>query len=454
MQVPPPKPPSLERLTGHGNEVVVKYARLAMVALTTLSLDVLPDNPATDLPATELLDKLREHHLQLLDDSPSRASLRDIVRNLVFATRLADLTEFSAVQRLGDATVVDQQVEEDVGDDVQGVTCAPAGAPTAQAEVGEGVGHDVQGVERAPAGAPSTAHAEESCQQAELKATRHVVGSFKRLGAGSFATVFASEHYGAGVIKQVHDPAQAMTILQEHRDLELIAAICKTREHLFHVPQPYGGYNSYRSLVKAMNIPQHLDLGLSPHALYVMQRMWPVPLNFGFAIREKYFPEAEKQKPLPAFLARLYLGRAKSQASRRFFSCENFPLTADRIEGLGLPAARIAAGMGQLLSCINFEVGRDGRDIEFVLCSNPNNPFSTEPWYGCIDFNQLRAHSDDVDVIVESITINDPYYPRPTSPYWQDFCCAYLAGAFQVSSPAGNLATAVINKLMERWGGK
>eukprot|EP00898_Chlorokybus_atmophyticus_P002257 jgi/Chlat1/3031/Chrsp206S03285 len=500
---------------------------------------VLSQASLLDMPATELLDKLRNSfQVQLGDQSQAYPALHDLMDNLTLTTTLVGEAAFvSIVERLGD-TVVGEQAEEgkgeaqDVQDEPDTITVQaevegePAGSPfTAQAEVYEsqiscnaflsgcpqskfamlscthirmkswrrvkgrcklsklsllpslqklrcgrqywctatmfvrpnvmamivkGLRDDcsvfkqaVKGVEGEPAGSVTA--------QAEVPSSA-LISRFERLGAGSFATVFCNKDYSAVVVKQVRHQADATKLLQEYKDLELLAAACSKQEHLiFQVPQPLGYYDTFQDFANALGNPPGMALGLPPVAMYVMQRMRPVPLEVGNAIMEKYFPEAEKEKPMPPFLARLYLGKETSQARSRFFNLENYPLTTDRIEGLGLPASRIAAGMGQLLSFINFEVGWDGRDIEFVLCSDPNNPMSQEPWYGCIDFNQMRAHNDDVHVIVQSITINDPYYPRPASPYWKAFSGAYLTGALNISPEAGELATSVLQELEKHW---
>jgi hypothetical protein len=276
-----------------------------------------------------------------------------------------------------------------------------------------------------------------------------MISSFRRLGAGSFATVFVSDDRGGVVVKQVKDPATADILSKEHQDLEKLYAACNKPEYLFRLPQPHGFYDSYHDFAKDVNIPRTMDLGLPPHAMYVMQRIWPVSNSLSIEIRDKFYPEAMKQQPCAAFLARLYLGSDKT--SSLFFNSENFPLYAPRIEQLGLPASTIAKGMGELLSSINFEAGKDGRDIEFVLCGSPSNPLSRAPSYSCIDFNQMRDHDNDIDTICSSITANDPYYPRPSSPYWADFTAAYLAVARAVGTEAGHMAAQVLEKLVAKW---
>lgn len=279
-----------------------------------------------------------------------------------------------------------------------------------------------------------------------------VISTFKRLGAGSFATVFVSEGRGGVVVKQVQDPANATLLCKEHNDLEILFKACETAgPSFFSLPRPYGFYNDYFTFAREVGIPRTMDLGLPPHAMYVMQRIWPVPASLTERIRELFFPDTVKNQPFAPFLARLYLGRAHSRAGNRFFCSENFPLDAARIEKLALPASQIAAGMGQMLARINFRAGRDGRDIEFVICGDAGNPLSKQPTYSCIDFNQMRAHNSDVDVIVSAIVANDPYYPRPSSPLWASFVDAYTAEASLVDSSSAMLAQQVLAELHKQW---
>lgn len=265
-----------------------------------------------------------------------------------------------------------------------------------------------------------------------------------RLGSGSFATVFVGEGRGCVVLKQVHDPTRNAELDKEHTDLRLLHEVCRSDDALFVFPRPFGFYRDYLGFARETGMADPGPSGPlhSSHALYVMQRMWPVPLGIASHIRDEFFPEGQNVTPV---LARLYLGRARSSnssSSSRFFCSENFPLDAERIERLGLPSRAIAEGMGQTLGRINFRAGRDGRDVEFVLCGDPDNPLSKRPGYACIDFNQMRPHGDDAAVIVDSIVTNDPYYPRPPSPHWSSFAAAYLREAEEADADAAADAAA------------
>jgi hypothetical protein len=160
-----------------------------------------------------------------------------------------------------------------------------------------------------------------------------MISRFRRLGAGSFATVFVSDDRGGVVVKQVKDPATADILAKEHRDLEELHAACNKPEYLFKLPQPHGVYDTYYDFARDANIPRTMDLGLPPHAMYVMQRIWPVSDSLSIEIRDRFFPEAMKPQPCAAFLARLYLGSDKT--SSRFFNSENFPreMSASQYQG-------------------------------------------------------------------------------------------------------------------------
>eukprot|EP00798_Chlamydomonas_sp_ICE-L_P026284 gene26284-biopygen11228 len=252
---------------------------------------------------------------------------------------------------------------------------------------------------------------------------------------GSFATVFVSEGRGGVVLKQIQDPCKdaVAMLMKEHDDLLTLNSVCGGSSQFFQLPRAHGSYTDYYSFAQEVGIQRTEDMGLPPHALYVMQRIWPVSHWLATSIRDLFLPQPFRDQPPPQLLARLYLGNGTSRQGSRFVNTENFPLSADRIERLGLPADKIAAEMGQMLASINFKAGRDGRDIEFVLCGHPENPLSKVPFYECIDFNQMRPHGGSAIVIVSSMVSNDPYYPRPWSPQWQAFADAYLATAAEAN---------------------
>jgi hypothetical protein len=107
--------------------------------------------------------------------------------------------------------------------------------------------------------------------------------------------------------------------------------------------------------------------------------------------------------------------------------------------------------MGEMLGIINFRIGRDGRGIEYVLSGDPMNPLSQVPTYSCLDFNQMRPHGGSFAAIVSATAANDPYYPRPSSPYWNNFAFAYISEAIACGHEASEIAQQVLDALCDRW---
>lgn len=273
--------------------------------------------------------------------------------------------------------------------------------------------------------------------------------TFARLGAGTFGTVFA---WSSTALKQVACSIDTSRLLQEYSDLETIYAATVPsfgKCVVFLLPQPRGFYHSYWEFAKEMHLDCTSERGLTPQALYAMQLVEPVPRSLAAEITHRFFPAHEQHRGVepPAFLARLYIGaiprppRAQGMPVKNVFSPLNFPLTALMMEELTLPVAAIAEAMGRTLAAINFLLGADGRDIEFVLGGDPADPLR-KPGYACIDFNQLRQHSGNANVIVDAWIQNDPFYPRPASAYWVQFETGYL----EVATLAGQrpLASCVI----------
>ena len=109
------------------------------------------------------------------------------------------------------------------------------------------------------------------------------VSTFTRLGAGSFATVFVSEGRGGAVVKQVKAPGNADLLCKEHADLETLYRECASPSSFFQLPRPFGFYNDYWTFAREANIPRTLDLGLPPHAMYVMPACSPTCAELAYA---------------------------------------------------------------------------------------------------------------------------------------------------------------------------
>lgn len=134
-------------------------------------------------------------------------------------------------------------------------------------------------------------------------------------------------------------------------------------------------------------------------------------------------------------LLRLYLGRRRQpnqlNAKRRFFSLRNFPLHLDQVEEMQLPAAEYACAMAKGLAFMNWAVGIDGNDVEFVLASpRSQSPMTekssgkvwTSPLIGghslwLLDFDCCHEISPEacVEQTARSFWRNEPYFPRPKS---------------------------------------
>ncbi|KAG1652791.1 hypothetical protein FOA52_008844 [Chlamydomonas sp. UWO 241] len=106
-----------------------------------------------------------------------------------------------------------------------------------------------------------------------------IVNSFSRLGYGSFGTIFVSEGRGGVVVKQVQDPANAAVLDKEHRDLKQLYEVVSAggSPSFFSLPRPHGFFQDYWTFAREADLPRTFDIGLPPHAMYVMQRIWPVP---------------------------------------------------------------------------------------------------------------------------------------------------------------------------------
>lgn len=202
-----------------------------------------------------------------------------------------------------------------------------------------------------------------------------------------------------------------------------------------------------------MHLDRTIKRGLGPPALHAMHMVQPVPRGVAADIAARFFPEHHRGSEPPPFLARLYIGaeprraRAAGMPAKIIFSPLNFHLSACMMEELSLPVAEVAKAMGRTLAMINFMTGADGRDIEFVLGGDPDDPLR-KAGYACIDFNQLRQHCGDPGVIADAWSQNDPYYPRPSSAYWAHFESGYLETAERASQCP--LASRVIDCILER----
>ncbi|KAI1784387.1 hypothetical protein LXA43DRAFT_901731, partial [Ganoderma leucocontextum] len=213
-----------------------------------------------------------------------------------------------------------------------------------------------------------------------------------RIGASSFATVFASP--GRPIAIKVAHPDHAAQVEWEFSSLQALhAATQNVPDALFVVPRPLAYYD-----------PQTQKL------------LFPQPLR----IRVHFYPtrvvSSSNSIPLP-LMCRLYFGKELRPSA--FVDPVNFPLDAARYDLLQdgdddiPPKDEVAAGMGEMLAVIHWQAGYDARDVEFVIAGAPD---SAAVRLYVIDFNQMRAFDrdkGDVAELVDGFFANDPYYPRP-----------------------------------------
>ena len=287
--------------------------------------------------------------------------------------------------------------------------------------------------------------------------------TFHRLGAGSFATVYACPAWAAVAVKQGSDPSRAPDLQREYDVLCRLCALSATladvqpHGHLFSLPRGLSFYDSFAALAESKDIKGDAATArMGPGAVYLMERVWPVPPKLAGRIRTAFFPPAFKQDTTP-FVCRLYLGgreqpAAAADAAPGFFHAMNFPLTPDRLSALDQSCEKIAAGMASSLAFIHFGAVFDGRGVEFVLCGSPRDPSERHSFYA-IDFDQMRPLSGDAAAeasqIADAVWSNDPYVPRPGSTYWDVFSAAYTVAA--VSFAKVEVAKSVLAALEAHW---
>ena len=228
------------------------------------------------------------------------------------------------------------------------------------------------------------------------------------IGRGSFATV--SILLGRPVaFKHVLFSQRTPELKAEFETLCAIYDFCNT-DSFFLIPRPLAYYDPSictsftspaaippgrvraraRSQVTAGDF-EALKLG---SAAYAMDQVLPLPLKTAGVIRSLFYPPTAPEAPAPT-LCRLYFGKVieSTKGPIAFFNSANFPLDLARYNqvlaavpdaGLRTPE-EISHGMGEMLGLLHWDIGYDGRDIEFVL---GGVSFSGVESY-VIDFNQV-----------------------------------------------------------------
>ncbi|KAI4152468.1 MAG: hypothetical protein LQ340_002898 [Diploschistes diacapsis] len=221
------------------------------------------------------------------------------------------------------------------------------------------------------------------------------------------------------------------------------------------------------------NIPSGVvDL---PTAALSSERIFPLPQEIRSVLIEKFCQPRNRRKALESesnkdCLVRIYLGSMKGKDGGAFFSLRNFKLHLNHMIDLVMDVLELARYVGGALATLHWQAKVDGRDVEFVLGSSPTNhiygPLTSDEldrlpvntytelkvrskvdfgrrvlrlWV--IDFNQCALMSMDdagVSAAVGAWSINDPYFPKPTSDtqqeieVWNIFILRYLEVATRI----------------------
>ncbi|KAJ3040551.1 hypothetical protein HDV00_010731 [Rhizophlyctis rosea] len=277
---------------------------------------------------------------------------------------------------------------------------------------------------------------------------------FHRIGAGSFATVFVFSPRANIAYKQLAHNGE-FKAAEFDRDHKTHQAVFKAAHEgsspatplpnqplslaEFRVPRPGQFFSNPQAV---LNYLDHDDPGpLKPDLpLYAMRRLFPIPPNLAKSIRNNFFP-SKYRSDKRGFIGRVYLGKladsrsGDSGAPKLIFNSNNFPLYPSRMQALGFDVDSLAASMGKILARIVHHGGFDPRDIEFVLGSGDQN-FADDAGLFVIDFNQVTKHNGDMEQVAHSITINDPYFPRPAMNGWNKFAESYVSVAAELGAEA------------------
>ena len=226
-----------------------------------------------------------------------------------------------------------------------------------------------------------------------------------RIGAGSFATVFASPGRSI-VIKVAHLVDSTSQVEKEFNSLHSVYTLCNS-DSIFAIPRALAFYDPLtknilffppapgRGRRRDPRRPFEPDFfaNLPPQACYVMDRAAPLPPGIAELVRSKFYSErAMASGAVAPLMCRLYFGKELRPSA--FVNPNNFPIDVARYDVLYkerqnalLPKEEVAAGMGEMLSRIQWIAGYDARDIEFVMAGSPDA--GTVRLY-VIDFNQVR----------------------------------------------------------------
>lgn len=229
--------------------------------------------------------------------------------------------------------------------------------------------------------------------------------NLRPLGRGSFGAVYYLEHLPLVAVKFALDD-EASAVLRREFDF-----LCDINKIAGPSPVTFVKAISFMDDIKELARVAGLPGQVAPESrsgpLYAMQRVPPLCPALSNAIASRYMPGGECRQQ---FIGRVYLGRAQRRENARFCAVQNFPLSLDVLDAIGIDAAELAVAIGQALAMLHFEADVDARDVEFVLGGRLENPFFGRELF-CIDFNQVGRRSTS-DALFDAMKANDPYFPR------------------------------------------
>jgi hypothetical protein len=226
-----------------------------------------------------------------------------------------------------------------------------------------------------------------------------------RIGAGSFATIYASPGRAAA-FKVVHAQEHADQIEKEFNALHELYNQCNSNS-IFAIPRAMAFYNPgtgkllffppspgvVRSREPRVTVHSEDFAGLPKRVSYLMDRAAPLPHIIGKFIRTSFYNDKARSTVPPPLMCRLYFG--KELRPSVFVNPNNFPIDVARYKAMQTQFGETlftlneaVEGMGEMLSRVHWMVGFDARDVEFVLAGSPHIGGVR---YYIIDFNQVRS---------------------------------------------------------------
>ncbi|KAI1108442.1 hypothetical protein F5Y14DRAFT_459534 [Nemania sp. NC0429] len=194
-----------------------------------------------------------------------------------------------------------------------------------------------------------------------------------------------------------------------------------------------------------------------PGNIVTMERILPLPKVVRKAMIQEFYPNKNTvsdermvtrllSEPANKYcLARVYLGKESMTMSEGRFTLQNFPLTLDLMDKLGLDMERFAKMIGSAYAIMHWAAHNTGDDVEFVLgtSTSADRDFQKrEIHMYLLDFGQCDTvdMSEDQDDIFQAfkgamvLQPNQLYLPHPRrSPsLYQAWKSAYRSTAREV----------------------